>query len=124
LGVSDSIFLGGNPPFQPNASVSNGLVDNPGGGGPRNIPLVVTSQSKTFNNPEAWHWNVTFEREFILKTTLSAAYVGGLGLHLEREANINQPTTAAVAADPTANINFLRPSKGFGSIRQTDNVAT
>ena len=23
LGVSDSIFLGGNPPFQPNASVSN-----------------------------------------------------------------------------------------------------
>ena len=124
LGVSDSIFLGGNPPFQPNASVSNGLVDNPGGGGPRNIPLVVTSQSKTFNNPEAWNWNVTFEREFILKTTLSVAYVGRRGLHLQREANINQPTTAAVAADPTANINFLRPYKGFGSIRQTDNVAT
>ena len=124
LGVSDSIFLGGNPPFQPNASVSLGSVDNPGGGGPRNIPLVVTSQSKSFNNPEAWNWNVTFEREFSLKTLLSVAYVGRRGLHLQREANINQPTTAAVAADPTANINFLRPYKGFGSIRQTDNVAT
>jgi hypothetical protein len=124
LGVSDSIFLGGNPPFQPNASVSLGSVDNPGGGGPRNIPLVVTSQSKIFNNPEAWNWNVTFEREFALKTLLSVAYVGRRGLHLQREANINQPTTAAVAADPTANINFLRPYKGFGSIRQTDNVAT
>ncbi len=124
LGVSDSIFLGGNPPFQPNASVSLGSVDNPGGGGPGNIPLVVTSQSKSFNNPEAWNWNVTFEREFMLKTLLSVAYVGRRGLHLQREANINQPTTAAVAADPTANINFLRPYKGFGSIRQTDNVAT
>jgi Carboxypeptidase regulatory-like domain/TonB-dependent Receptor Plug Domain len=124
LGVSDSIFLGGNPPFQPNASVSLGSVDNPGGGGPRNIPLVVTSQSKTFDNPEAWNWNVTFEREFILKTTLSVAYVGRRGLHLQREANINQPTTAAFAADPNANLNFLRPYKGFGSIRQTDNVAT
>src|SRR5262245_17170984 len=108
LGVSDSIFLGGNPPFQPNASVSLGLVDNPGGGGPRNIPLVVTTQSKSFNNPEAWNWNVTFEREFMLKTLLSVAYVGRRGLHLQREANINQPTTAAVSADPTANINFLR----------------
>src|SRR5438876_8426704 len=34
LGVSDSIFLGGNPPFQPNASVALGSADNPGGGGP------------------------------------------------------------------------------------------
>ena len=124
LGVSDSIFLGGNPPFQPNASVALGSVDNPGGGGPRNVPLVVTSQSRNFDNPEAWNWNVTFEREFILRTLLSVAYVGRRGPHLQREANINQPTTAAVAADPAANVNFLRPYKGFGSIRQTDNVAT
>src|SRR5436309_8397403 len=68
LGVSDSIFLGGNPPFQPNASVALGSVDNPGGGGPGNIPLVVTSQSRNFENPEAWNWNVTFERESVLKT--------------------------------------------------------
>jgi hypothetical protein len=124
LGVSDSIFLGGNPPFQPNASVSNGLVDNPGGGGPRNIPLVVTTQSKAFKPPEAWNWNVTFEREFFLKTLLSVGYVGRRGLHMQREADINQPTLAAVAADPTANINYLRPFKGFGSIRRTDNVAS
>ena len=31
LGVSDSVFLGGNPPFQPTANVSFGNVDNPGG---------------------------------------------------------------------------------------------
>ena len=33
LGVSDSIFLGGNPPFQPTANVSFGSADNPGGAG-------------------------------------------------------------------------------------------
>ncbi len=31
LGVSDSVFLGGNPPFQPTANVSFGSADNPGG---------------------------------------------------------------------------------------------
>jgi len=124
LGVSDSIFLGGNPPFQPNASVANGSVDNPGGNGTRAIPLVVTSQSKNFRNPEAWNWNVTVERELFWKSLVSVSYVGRRGLHLQREADINQPTVDVVAANPLVNINALRPYKGFGSIRQTDNVAS
>jgi hypothetical protein len=89
---------------------------------------VVTTQSKAFKPPEAWNWNVTFEREFFLKTLLSVGYVGRRGLHMQREADINQPTLATVVADAAANaipsnINYLRPFKGFGSIRQTDNVA-
>jgi predicted heme/steroid binding protein len=123
LGVSDSIFLGGNPPFQPNASVSFGSADNPGGSGTANVPLVVTTQSKAFKNPEAWAWNLTIERDFWWKSMLSVGYVGRRGLHLQREADINQPTLAQRAADPTDNINFVRPYKGFGSIRETDNVA-
>jgi len=123
LGVSDSIFLGGNPPFQPNALVSNGSADNPGLGGAANIPLLVTTQSKAFKPPEAWAWNGAVEREMPWKSLLSVGYVGRRGLHMQREADINQPTTTAVAANPGVNINFLRPYKGFGSIRQTDNVA-
>jgi len=123
LGVSDSVFLGGNPPFQPNASVSNGSADNPGGGGAANVPLVVTTQSKAFKPPEAWAWNFTFEREMFWKSLVSVGYVGRRGVHLQREADINQPTTATVAANPGVNINALRPYLGFGSIRQTDNVA-
>ena len=123
LGVSDSIFLGGNPPFQPNASVSNGLADNPGAGGAANIPRVVTTQSRAFKPPESWAWNVTYEREMFWKSLVSVGYVARRGLHLQREADINQPTTAVVAANPGVNISALRPYKGFGSIRQTDNVA-
>jgi hypothetical protein len=128
LGVSDSIFLGGNPPFQPTANVSNGNVDNPGGTSGNLFPLTVTTQSKAFRNPEAWNWNVTVERQIFFKTVLSVAYVGRRGLHLQREADINQPTIAAVQAaraiNPTINLDAIRPYKGFNSIRQTDNVAS
>jgi len=135
LGVSDSIFLGGNPPFQPNAFVSSGSVDNPGAGGAASIPLVVTTQSKAFKNPEAWNWNFTFERQMFWKSLLSIGYVGRRGLHLQREADINQPPLSALTdpanffVDPSdgktklKNINALRPYKGFGTIRETDNVA-
>jgi predicted heme/steroid binding protein len=123
LGVSDSIFLGGNPPFQPNASVTNGLADNPGAGGGAHVPLVVTTQSRAFKPPESWAWNVTYEREMFWKSLVSVGYVARRGVHLQREADINQPTTAVVAANPGVNLNALRPYKGFGSIRQTDNAA-
>jgi hypothetical protein len=123
LGVSDSVFLGGNPPFQPNASVSFGSADNPGGTGTNNVPLVVTTQSKAFKNPEAWAWNFTVERELFWKSLLSVGYVARRGVHLQRESDINQPTLAVAAANPGVNINAIRPYKGFGSIRETDNVA-
>src|SRR6202030_141150 len=109
--------------FQPNASVSFGSVDNPGGTGTNQVPLVVTTQSKAFKAPEAWAWNFMVERELFWKSMLSVGYVARRGLHLQREADINQPTLATVAANPGVNINAIRPYKGFGSIRRTDNVA-
>src|SRR5437867_9531545 len=129
LGVSDSIFLGGNPPFQPNVSLSNGSVDGLGPGRAGNTPLVVTTQSKSFKNPEAWGWNFTVERELFWKSLLSVGYVARRGVHLQREANINQPTLDVVAqhpclfANPPCKVDAFRPYQGFGSIRQTDNVA-
>ena len=86
LGVSDSVFLGGNPPFQPTANVSFGSADNPGGTQANNLPLTVTTQSRDFKNPEAWNWNFTVERELPLKSLLTVGYVGRRGLHLQREA--------------------------------------
>lgn len=123
LGVSDSVFLGGNPPFQPTANVSYGNVDNPGGTTANSLPLTVTTQSTAFKNPEAWQWNVSVERELPMKFIINAAYVGRRGLHMQRESNINQPTPETIAANPGINIDALRPYKGYNSIRETDNVA-
>ena len=124
LGVSDSIFLGGNPPFQPTANVTFGNVDNPGGNSANLLPLTATTQSKAFKNPEAWAWNGTVQRELPGNTLLSAAYVARRGLHMQREADINQPTIATVVANPGVNLDALRPYKGYNSIRETDNVAS
>jgi hypothetical protein len=124
LGVSDSVFLGGNPPFQPTANVSFGSVDNPGGNSTNLLPLTVTTQSKNFKNPEAYNWNFTVQRELPWKSVLSVAYVGRRGLHLQRESDINQPTIATVLANPGVALDALRPYKGYNSIRETDNVAS
>jgi hypothetical protein len=124
LGVSDSVFLGGNPPFQPAASVSGGSADNPGGTTLNTPPLTVTTQSKAFKNPEAWNWNFTIERETFWNSVLSVGYVGRRGLHLQRESNINQPVAGAKQANPNVNVDALRPYPGFGSIRETDNIAS
>ncbi len=126
IGVSDSVFLGGNPPFQPSASVSNGSVDNPAGVGQSTYPLPMTSQSRAFYNPEAYSWNLAVQREIGFQTTLEVAYVGRRGLHLPQEMNLNQllPGTKLLPANAGANEDALRPYKGFGSIRQTDNVAS
>jgi hypothetical protein len=124
LGVSDSVFLGGNPPFQPTANVSFGNADNPGGTSANSLPLTVTTQSRAFKNPEAWAWNATVERQLPGNSVLTVGYVARRGIHLQREANINQPTPDVILANPGVNIDALRPYKGYNSIRETDNVAT
>ncbi len=135
LGVSDSVFLGGNPPFQLQVSITNGSVDSPGGRSGNIFPLGVTTQDPIFKNPEAWTWNVTFEREIGFSTTVEIGYVGRRGLHGQRERNINQLQAGTCPGGPCPLINpsnpalgrfnpdALRPYKGFGIIRSTNNDA-
>lgn len=123
LGVSDSVFLGGNPPLQPTASITRGSVDNPGGTSGNAFPLVVTTQDPIFKNPESWTWNATFEREIGFDTLVEIGYVGRRGLHAQRERNINQLQPGTLQANPGVNADFLRPYKGYGIIRSTNNDA-
>ncbi|MGC4052479.1 MAG: carboxypeptidase regulatory-like domain-containing protein [Paludibaculum sp.] len=123
LGVSDSVFLGGNPPLQPIASIPTGLVDNPGGGSLASFPISVTTQSKVFHMPQSYTWNLTVEREIGFNTVLDVSYVGRRGLFGQREKNINQTAVGAVYANPSINVNALRPYLGYGPIRETYNDA-
>jgi hypothetical protein len=129
-GVSDSVFLGGNPPLQPTVSVTAGSVDTPGGKSGNIFTQQVTSQARDFPNPESWEWNGTFEQEIGFSTVVSASYVGRRGLHLQREANINQLQPGTGTYNPATNsttflaaVDSLRPYQGFNIIRVTDNVA-
>ncbi|MCX6596586.1 MAG: carboxypeptidase regulatory-like domain-containing protein [Acidobacteria bacterium] len=124
LGVSDSIFLGGNAPFQPLASIPTGRVDNPGGGSRSGFPLSVNTQDPIFKNPESWNWNATVETQLPGKNILEISYVGRKGLHAQRERNLNQLAPGTLQANPGVNANYLRPYAGFGPIRITNNEAS
>ena len=121
LGVSDSVFLGGNPPLQPTVVTANGLVDSPGGAGRASSPFSVTTIDKVFPNPSAYAWNVMVEREMPFKTILEVGYVGRRGLHQQREKDINQMLPGTIQANPGISPDFLRPYKGYGVIRSTNN---
>ncbi len=122
--VSDSTFLGGNPPLQPMASIPTTSVDMPGGGSLASFPVSVTSQDKIYKIPESWNWNVTVERELAQNTVLEVSYVGRKGLHLVRERNINQLQPGTIQANPGINANYLRPYKGYGPIRLSNTDAS
>jgi hypothetical protein len=122
LGISDTVHVGGNAPFQPASTVSLGSVDNPGGLGQNTTPLAFTSHAYVYPSPEAWGWNVTAEHEFSDFATFTLSYVGRRGYHLEQLANINQLQPGTVQANPTVrNADALRPYKGFSTIVEAQN---
>jgi hypothetical protein len=124
-GVSDNIFLGGNPPLQPMVSIANGQADNPAGGRPSAFPLFFMTTDPVFKIPGAYMWNVTYERELGHETTVSIAYVGRTGVHLERERNLNPLAVGTLQRPENAgiNTNVLRPYKGFAVIALGENAA-
>jgi hypothetical protein len=124
-GVSDNIFLGGNPPFQPMVSIANGQADNPAGGRPSAFPLFFMTTDPMFKIPTSYAWNATVEREIGLATTVSVAYVGRVGLYLERERNLNPLPVGTLQRPENAgvNVNVLRPYKGFAVIALGENAA-
>jgi hypothetical protein len=117
-GVYDSVFLGGNPPWQPMVSITNGVADNPGGGGQVAFPQFFMTIDPVYKVPRGYNWNVTYQRQLTSNTVVEVGYIGTAGNYLSRERDLNQlPTgTTFQTANAGANVNFLRPYKGFANI--------
>ena len=121
--LNDSTLLGGNPPFQPMVAVSNGSVDNPGGaGGAADLPFGIQGQDVVFKHPTSYMWSAGVQREIPLGLVVDVTYVGRRGLYLQRERNINQLPAGTLQANPGVNIAALRPYKGYGAIRVSENA--
>jgi hypothetical protein len=105
-------------------TVSNGIVDNPAGGslGATDLPFGMTSQDVVFKHPTAYMWAVGVGREIPFGFVLDVSYVGRRGLYLQRERNINQLLPGTLQANPGVNIAALRPYKGYGAIRLSENA--
>lgn len=129
-GVYDNAFLGGNPPFQPMVSVSAGLADNPGAGARTAFPQFFQTVDPAYKIPISYNWNATYQRQLTSDTTVEVGYVGTTGLYLARTRNLNQLPTGTLfrpenLANPSmgisaANVNFLRPYRGFADITMTE----
>ncbi len=121
--LNDSLLLGGNPPFQPQVSVSGGSADNPGGaGGAAVLPFSMTAIDKVFKHPTAYTYSAGVQRELPWNFVVDLAYVGRRGLYNQRERNINQLPAGTVQANPGVNVAALRPYKGYGVIRLSENA--
>ncbi len=123
--LNDSTLLGGNAPLQPMAVVSAGSVDNPSGGGSggADLPLGVQAQDVEFKHPTSYMWSTGVQREVPFGFIVDVTYVGRRGLYLPRERNINQLLPGTTAANPGVNIAALRPYKGYGTLRLSENAA-
>jgi len=122
--LNDSTLLGGNPPFQPMVTVANGSADLPGGtsGGATDLPFGMQAQDIVFNHPTAYMWSAGVQREIPGRIVVDVSYVGRKGTYLQRERNINQLLPGTIQANPTVNIAALRPYKGYGAIRLSENA--
>ena len=123
--LNDSTLLGGNQPFQRQVTISNGNVDNPGGGGSgaNDLPFAMTAQDVVFKHPTAYTWSGGVQREIPFKFIVEVNYVGRTGLYLQRERNINQLQPGTIQANSVVvNIAALRPYKGYADIRLSENA--
>ena len=82
----------------------------------------MTTQPYNFPNPNAWSWNAAVEQDIPRFATLTLAYVGRRGLHLQQMEQLNQLQPGTVQAHPGVNTDALRPYRGFSSILQIDNA--
>jgi hypothetical protein len=115
------------PPLVQTTTVTNtpltsslNLFDSPLGGSVAGPPLgpthLVTTGTPTFNSPNYLDYNLSVQHEIMPNTVLEVGYVGTKGTHLLGDVDVNQPTVAARLADPTADVNAIRPYLGYGAI--------
>ncbi len=104
------------PPLVQTATVNATSFDNPLQGaaavslGPNEITATGTP---AFKLPSYDDYNLSLQQEVTPGTVFELAYVGSTGRHLLGEVDGNQPTLAARAANPTGDVNTVRPYQGY-----------
>src|SRR5262249_11785734 len=97
-------------------------ADNPGGGSTgADLPFGIQGQDPVFKLPTAYMWSGGVQREIPFGFVVDVEYVGRRGLYLQRERNVNQLPAGTLQANPGVNIAALRPFKGYGAIRVSEN---
>ena len=114
------------PPFTEISQFENGNLANPSGGTPAALaPLgTINVIDPGMGTAQYMNYSLSVQRELWRGYFFEAAYVGNRGRDLLWFPEINNPSfddlraNAALPAAQRASTNFLRPYKGYSSIRQ------
>jgi hypothetical protein len=108
-------------PLVQQVTINNGRFDNIQGTGSVAPPslspngMIVTG-TPAFKVPNYANYNLSVQRQLLPTTTVEVAYVGNVARHLIGQIDLNQPTMAAREANPTVDVNAIRPYQGFGHL--------
>jgi len=105
-----------NPPLVQTTTVNNTSFDQPlqvTAATPLAPNQLTLTGTPTFKVPSYAGYNLSWQQEVISGTILEIAYVGSSGRHSLGELDLNQPTLAARVANPTVNVNAVRPYLGY-----------
>ncbi|RRA49582.1 carboxypeptidase regulatory-like domain-containing protein [Acidipila sp. EB88] len=104
------------PPLVQTSTINNTSFDNPlqGTSAVSLAPNRLTSTGNPgFKVPSYADYNLSLQQEVTPSTVFELSYVGSSGRHLLGELDLNQPTLAARASNPAANVNAVRPYLGY-----------
>jgi len=104
------------PPLVQVATINNTQFDHPLAG-TSSVSLspnhIVSTGTPTMPTESYMDFNLSVQQQLRPNTVAEIAYVGTLGRHLLGERDLNQPTLAERAADPTAWVTAVVPYRGY-----------
>jgi hypothetical protein len=107
---------GASIPLVRSVQISNGLVDNPGGGTSSSAPPGgFEALSRDFPMPVVYQYSVGFQRQLPWSLVIDVNYVGNQARNLLRVRELNYATPASSGTAPTP-VNASRPYRGYGRI--------
>jgi len=132
---NDAYGLVGNPPFSSIPTFFDPPFNNPSSGVAAPLtPVPLGYLDHVYSLPMVQSWSFNVQHELSSNTSLSVAYVGSRGTHLEYGNNINQPLPTGgynfdprIACTPTTPYpcatrvatDYVRPYQGWSSISGT-----
>ena len=106
-------------PFLQSVTYQNANLANPTGGS-ATVPTIfgLSAVQQDLKVARTSQYSLSAQSEMPFGFLVELAYVGNVGQHLLRQPNINAPTFASVAANPTKTANQIRPYFGYTDISQ------
>jgi hypothetical protein len=115
-----------NPPYVGSTQFQSGNLSNIAGGATVSAPWgTIQTMDPNLKVPYSEQLSFGIQRELPKGLFAEVDYVGSFARHLLIEPDINQPSWAVLsAASSTANLNYLRPYKGYSTIQQFMSAGT